>query len=241
MLRTITKTFIILIFLGSLTTVNAQESAYPDEQYERESIFGAFNSTNGGIISGVFYRTSRKIGKNSLAHYAINIVNTKHPRESREPTFSGNSFIFGKSNYLFSIRPQYGQEKILFKKAPQQGVRIAGLIAGGPSIGLETPYFIELQGGRREQYDPDNLDHNRNAIFGSASPFRGLFQSQLVLGFNLKAALTFETNSTKNRVFGFEAGFNLESFSRKIEILPKAENKGTFVSAFIAVYFGKRR
>ncbi len=233
----IIKGLITLLLIASFGMAQAQEGAYPDEQYERESIFGAFNATNGGLVSGIFYRSSKKVRENSLTHWAINIVNTKHPRETRETTFSGNSFIFGKSNYLISIRPQLGREKILFRKAPQQGVRIAGLIAGGPSLGLEVPYFVELENGRIEQYDPDGTTR----IVGSTSPFRGLFESKLLLGFNVKASLTFETNSTKNRVFGFEAGFIVEAFSRKVEILPRAENKSVFTSAFLAIYFGKRR
>ena len=40
--------------------------------------------------------------------------------------------IFGKSNYLYAIRLQYGRDIILFKKAPQQGVEIKLVTAIGP-------------------------------------------------------------------------------------------------------------
>lgn len=173
-------------------------------------------------------------------HLSIEFANVKHPRETRETTFTGSSYVFGKANYLFSFRPQYGREKIFFKKAPQQGVRISGLVAAGPSIGLEVPYFVDL-GTRTEQFDPENPFHSRAFIVGNAGPFRGLFQSQVVLGVFFKGALTFETNSTKNRVFGVEAGFTVEAFTRNIEIVPTASASSTFAAAYLAIYFGKRR
>ena len=241
MIRFITRGVISLLLISLFHIVSGQESAYPDEEYERENVFGAINATNAGLISGLFFRSSKKINDNNLSHLGITIANTRHPRETKEVTFSGNSFVFGKSNYLISIRPQYGREKIFFKKAPQQGVRVSGLVTIGPTIGLEVPYYLDFQGGKSEQYNPDDLNHNRASIFGTSGIFRGLFESQIVMGLNFKASLTYETNSSKNRVFGFEAGFILEVFTREIEILPRAENQSSFASVFLGIYFGKRR
>lgn len=237
-MRLLYKSLIIITLIGSGFIASAQDSAYADEEYTVESVFGLKNATNGGLVSAIYYRYSRMLNDNNLMHLSLEIANTKHPRESRSTTFTGSNFILGKSNYLVSIRPSYGREKIFFKKAPQQGVRISGLVAAGPSIGLEAPYFVDL-GNRSEQFDPDV--HRTNDIVGSSGPFRGLFQSQIVLGGFFKAALTFETNSTKNRVFGIEAGFNVEAFTRKIEIIPDATSKSVYSAAFIGVYFGKRR
>ena len=238
-MRLLYKSLIIIVFLGTGFIASAQqESAYADEEYEVENVFGIKNATNGGLISAILFRHSRKINENSLLHLGIEIANTKHPRESRSTTFTGSNFILGKSNYLFSIRPTYGREKIFFKKAPQQGVRISGLVAAGPSIGLESPYFVDL-GGTTAQFDP--TIHRASDIQGNAGPFRGLFRSQVVLGGYFKAALTFETNSSKSRVFGVEAGFNIEAFTREIIIIPDASRKSTYTAAFIGIYFGRRR
>jgi hypothetical protein len=237
-MRLIYSSLVFTLLLCTSLKVSAQQPVNPDEEYTIENVFGIKNATNGGLISAVYYRHSRMLANDNLMHLGIELSNTKHPRETRETTFTGSNFIFGKTNYLISIRPTYGREKIFFKKAPQQGVRISGMVAIGPSIGLEAPYYIDL-GNRSEQYDPSR--HGRNEIVGNAGPFRGLFESQLVLGGFFKASLTFETNSTKNRVFGVEAGFQIESFTRDIEIIPVATNRNTFTAAFIALYFGKRR
>lgn len=241
MVRIITRGVISLLIISLFHVVSGQESAYPDEEYTGETVFGAYNATNGGFISGLFFRKSKKINDNTLSHLGITLANTRHARETKEVSFSGNSFVFGKSNYLVSIRPQYGREKIFFKKAPQKGVRVSGLISVGPSIGLEVPYYLDFQGGRSEQYNPDDLTHNRASIFGTSGVFKGLFESQVVFGLNFKASLTYETNSSKSRVLGFEAGFILEVFTREIIILPRAENQSSFAGAFLAIYFGKRR
>lgn len=216
------------------------QSPVADEEYHTEIVFGAKSATNGGLISAVFFRHSRLLRKDNLMHLGLEIANTKHPRETRQTTFTGNRFIFGKANYLFSIRPHYGREKVFFKKAPQQGARISGMVSVGPSIGLETPYFINL-GKKAEPYDPKNPKHLRGSITGNAGPFRGLFSSKLILGVFFKAALTFETNSTKNKVFGIETGFTIEAFTRKVEIIPLANNRAVFTAAYLAIYFGKRK
>lgn len=242
-MRKIQKAIFLLLIIGIANSVSAQTRANNpvDEQYNIENVFGIVKATNGGLISGFYYRHSRKRNEKSLTNFGIEMVNIKHPREAKETTFTGSSFVFGKSNYLVAIRPTYGREKILFEKAGQQGARVTGIIAVGPSIGLEIPYYIELGNGRKEQYDPLDPQHARPFIGGSAGPFRGLGESQLVIGIHAKASLTFETNSTKQRVFGFEVGFTVDSYTREIEILPLVENYSTFTAAFLAVYFGKRR
>ncbi|PIQ47480.1 MAG: hypothetical protein COW03_14990 [Cytophagales bacterium CG12_big_fil_rev_8_21_14_0_65_40_12] len=210
-----------------------------EEDYKIENVFGFGIATNSGLLGSLFFRHSVALQNNNLSHYGVEIANTRHNREYRQTSFNGSTFVIGKSNYLVSIRPYYGREKIFFQKAPQQGMRISGLISAGPTLGLEAPYFVNLSNGNKEQYDPDI--HSVNSINGNSGPFKGLFKSNIVPGVHMKASLTFETTSTKSRVFGVQVGFNVEGFTRKIEIIPAAENKSAYSAAFFSVYFGKRR
>jgi hypothetical protein len=231
-----------LIFLSNLAFTQGRVGfgvVEDEEDYKIENVFGFGIATNSGLLGSIFFRHSVAIQPNSLTHYGVEIANTRHSREYRQTSFNGSTFVIGKSNYLVSIRPYYGREKIFFQKAPQQGVRISGLISAGPSLGLESPYFVNLSNGNKEQYDPNV--HSVNNITGNSGPFKGLFKSNIVPGAHLKASLTFETTSTKSRVFGVQAGFNLEGFTRKIEIIPAADNKSVYSAAFFSVYFGKRR
>lgn len=235
------KVFFLVLFVGLISPAFGQQiRQYIDEDYQVENVFGIVKATNGGLISGIYFRHSNFLGNNNLSNWGIEMVNIKHPREAKETTFTGSSFVFGKSNYLISIRPTYGREKIFFKKAPQQGARITGLVAAGPAIGMEIPYYIEISQSQKAQYDPTNNQHARPFIVGNAGPFRGLAESKFVLGGHAKASLTFETNSTKRRVFGIEVGYTLDLYTRKINIMPLAENKSLYSAAFFSIYFGRR-
>jgi hypothetical protein len=238
------KILVIIVFI-TFTNYSFSQSRLTfdpqieEEEYKTENVFGITKATNSGIVGAIFYRHSISINSSNLSHYGLEIANTRHNREYRSTSFNGSTFVIGKSNYLVSIRPYYGREKIFFQKAPQQGVRISGTVSAGPTLGLESPYFVNLINGNKEQYDPNV--HSINSINGNSGPFKGLFKSKIVPGLHFKASLTFETTSTKSRVFGLQTGFNLEGFTREIQILPETENKSVYSAAFISVYFGKRR
>ena len=46
------------------------------------------------------------------------LVNIKHPKENKYSSALGygRTFVWGKKNYLYSLRGQYGRELILVKK-----------------------------------------------------------------------------------------------------------------------------
>jgi hypothetical protein len=130
--------------------------------YNREFIWGINKNSSSGIIGGIVFKRSRKITDYVLETYGLEVINVKHPQEVRKSSTSGNFFIYGKSNYLFALRTQYGRDIILFQKAPQQGVEIKAVLAIGPTLGIVCPYFITrgLDGTIREQYNPNNADHD---------------------------------------------------------------------------------
>src|SRR5690606_11534866 len=162
-------------------------------EYDKEYMFGLNKNTNGGLIGGFVFKAGTRIDDTQFSFLALEFSNVKSPKEERYSTVLGNSYIFGKSNYLYSIRPQYGREIILFKKAPNQGVQVSALAAVGPSFGLIAPYFVEYALNRSEtvtmQYSPEI---NSSTILGTGHLFEGLGQSKFAFGGNLKAALNFE-------------------------------------------------
>ncbi|MEM6843939.1 MAG: hypothetical protein AAF944_12460 [Bacteroidota bacterium] len=249
MSRKITKntvSFILLIILIGVSQLSiAQErGAY---NYSREYIWGISKNTNSGLIAGLAGKFSRVIGDNKFQSFGLEIVNVKHPKELRRVSrISGNTFLLGKTNYLFSIRPQYGREWVVFKKAPQQGVQVNAILAGGPTIGLLMPYYIQFAENTNRvstvPYDPD-LHRNSSSIVGSGPFLRGIGESKIRPGFNVKASLAFEFGTFKNDVTGFEAGFQLEGFTQQIELVggAGANNRQIFPSAFIMLFYGGRK
>lgn len=213
--------------------------------YHTEFTWGINKNTYGGLIGGFVFKKAFKINDRLLETYGLEIMNVKHPQESRRNSqHTGNFFIYGKSNYLYALRFQYGRDLILFKKAPQQGVEIKAVAAIGPTLGVVAPYYIERpadQGGFvtiREQYNeripPDQ-------IYGPGRLFEGLGESKLQLGANLKTALNFELGTIKSQVTGFEAGFLLDAYANKVVMVPTAKNHALYPILFFTLFYGSRK
>jgi len=233
----------LLIVLAALIGVETFAQTQDSYDYNKEFIWGINKNSSSGLIGGLVFRRSKKISENRLETYGLEIINVKHPQEVRKSSNSGNFFIYGKSNYLYAIRLQYGRDFILFQKAPQQGVEIKGVLAVGPSIGVVAPYYITrgLDGTIREQYDPNNPNHEFGKISGNAGFLYGIGESKIQLGGNLKAALNFETGVLKSQVTGFEVGLLVDAYTKKIIIVPSAPNKAVYPTIFLTIFYGSRK
>lgn len=238
-------TFVVAAFLSALFVIPAYPQTQDSYEYQSEFTWGINKNTSGGLIGGFVFKKARKLTERQLETFGLEIMNVKHPQERRvNSSTTGNFFIYGKSNYLYALRLQYGRDLILFKKAPQQGVEIKAVFAAGPTIGIVAPYYVERasDGGFgftiHEQYKPgmDVL-----SIYGTGRLFEGIGDSQLKLGGNLKAALNFELGTNKNQVTGFEAGFLLDAYAGEIELVPEARNYSVFPTLFITLFYGARK
>ena len=150
----------VLAFLLIVSGLFAQtQDSY---EYGSEFTWGISKNTSGGLIGGFVFKKARKLKNDKvLETFGLELMNVKHPQEVRRNSIqTGNLFIYGKTNYLYAIRLQYGRDFILFKKAPQQGAEIKAVFAVGPTIGVVAPYYVEYfpEGGggftARAQYDP---------------------------------------------------------------------------------------
>ena len=238
--RNIFKVFVLLI-IAVTTGLSQTQDSY---DYQSEFIWGINKNTSGGLIGGFVFKKSRKLSERMLETYGLEIMNVKHPQEVRRNSpYSGNFYSFGKSNYLYAFRLQYGRDLVLFKKAPQQGVEIKAVFAIGPSIGIVAPYYVEWKSNEmsfpiRTQY---NSEIDELYILGPGRLFEGLGESDFVFGGNLKAAINFEFGTFKSQVTGFEAGFLLDAYTKKIEMVPAAKNYWAYPTLFITFFYGSRK
>jgi hypothetical protein len=226
------------IFVSAATLVRAQGTG--DYDYTREFIWGVTKSTNSGLIGGIVMKYGMTLGEKQYQTFGLEMVNIKHPQEQRQFTTTG-TFIWGKTNYLYSVRMQYGREWILFRKAPQQGVQVSGLVAGGPSLGLEAPYYLNVGSHNNIQRRQFNPSMNYEEIRGTGNIFHSIGNAKLVPGLNAKTSLSFEFGTFRSNVMGLETGFMLEGFSREINILSNHNNQQIFPNAFVTLYYGSRR
>ena len=215
-----------------------------DYEYSREFVWGITKASNSGLIGGLMFRKTKELKPDVFHGVSMEIVNIKHPQEQKYYTNAGNTFIWGKENYLYSIRFSYDREYILFRKAPQQGVQINLIGMIGPTIGLESPYFIEVSEGngrtKKVPYDAD-VHNGAGTIVGGGNFLQGLFESKIVPGLNAKVALAFEFGTFRSNVVGIETGFQSDFFTREIVMVPTANNSSIYPSAYFTLFYGSRK
>lgn len=223
-------------------------AAQSDEDFNNELSYGINLNSNGGLVGGAFVRSSWFLHNNFYRLAGLEVVEIKHPKENRlyHPN-SGDSFIAGKQNHFFSIRPHYGLEHVLFRKAAESGVQVNAVGAAGPSLGLLIPYYIRYDFGggfggdvRTEAYDPNKHLSYENTL-GSSNVFTGLGETNVNLGFHAKLGLSFEYGRYRESITGIEVGFMLEQFFKEMVIIPHAENYSTFTSVYLNIYYGRRK
>jgi len=229
---------LLLLLLASL----AGHGQVLDEDYlyNKEFVWGINKNTNGGIIGGVFFKWSRILEDDLYQVFGFELSNVKHPKENRVVSGqTGQGFIIGKTNYLYTLRLQYGRERIFFRKDTQQGVQINAGFMGGPTLGFHAPYYIQTADGNFEKYDPDV--HGANGAVGPGKLLQGLGQSETLIGLNVKGSISFEFGAFKNNVAGLELGVMVEAFGREVVLMPTQDNRAIFPSGFITLYWGKRK
>ncbi len=235
--------FFVLALSGSLFG-----QAADSYDYNSEFTWGINKNSSGGLIGGFTFKKARKLNDVMLESFGLEIMNVKHSQEVRRSSNStGNFFIYGKNNYLYAFRFQYGRDFIIFKKASQQGVEVKLVTAVGPSIGILAPYYIErsvdasLFSTKHEQYDPNNPEHSFNNILGTGNLFEGLTDSKIQVGGNFKVAMNFELGTLKSQVTGFEVGFLMDAYINEVILMPTAVNKNAFPIIFFTLFYGTRK
>lgn len=236
------------LILLSGVTIGGFGQTQDSYDYDSEFTWGINKNSSGGLIGGFTFKKAKKKSENVLETYGLEIMNVKHPQEVRQNSVStGNYFIYGKSNYLYALRLQYGRDLIFFKKAPQQGVEVKVVFAAGPSIGVLAPYFIErsvdnsLFNSVHEQYDPTNPLHSFNNILGTGNLFEGIGSSSLQLGANAKLGFNFELGTVKSQVTGFEVGFLVDAYANTITLMPTTSNYSVFPTIYFTLFYGNRK
>jgi hypothetical protein len=233
------QALLLLLIIPISLQLQAQESE--DYEYNGEFVWGINKNTRGGLIGGFILKKSNRISENQFQTYGLELMNVKHPKETRiSNPLNGNSFIWGKQNYLYSIRLQYGREQTVFKKASFQGLQIHAILAGGPTIGLLAPYYIQNSSGVNEPFDPEkHVDFN--SILGTGNILQGIGESEVKFGLNLKPAVSFEFGAFKSNVSGIELGMMFEGFTEEIILVPNDSNDQFFTSFFVTLFYGRRR
>jgi hypothetical protein len=243
-------------------TFEAAPGAMPsDEQsYRREVVFGLNFNTQGGLIGGANVRVATVLDERLLRFWSLEGVSFKNPKEERVTNpYTGGTYTRYKTNYALALRPSFGIQRILFRKAAESGVQVNALLSAGPSIAFLMPYYISFDYDAQrnnsfrpsdvivnEQYDP--VKHaDSNFIVDRAPLFSGIGQTSVVAGGHLRGGLSFEYGRYRDAVAGAEVGFVLEAYTKRLNVLappaptdPSTLNRQFFPSVYLTLYLGHR-
>jgi hypothetical protein len=241
----------VLIFIIScLTILPVYTQGEIDNQdkifYRDERTFSAFLTSNG---FGGNYRYGKRQNARNKRLYEIDFLSVKHPKETKLSTpqiYNTRSFVYGKTNSFFALRPLIGFQQELYRKIDKGGISIRYFYAGGPAIGLYKPIYYEVltsvsPDNRLGYFDTQKFDPSiqHTTIYGRASFFKGLKETKIVPGATFKLGTSFEYSTVDELIHAIELGVSVDAFIKKIPIMAIDRNPRLFVSLFLGYRFGK--
>lgn len=237
---------VILPFAGYSQT---EEATIFDEAtivYKNSVFGGPLIHTNGW---GGFIAFGK--GKTAFKYRILqfDVVGMKHPKEikSYNSLEDSRSYIFGKLNSMFVIRPTYGRRIISFDKIRKSGVSVGYSYRFGPSLGFTKPVYLQIAVPDQirtesvivEKYDPTT--HNESDIIGRAGFLKGFDEIKLHPGITATLAANFEYASERAAIRGIEVGAVVDYYPLEpIEIMAFADNYQWFVNFYVSLQFGKK-
>ncbi len=222
----------------------------PTEVLKSTWAIGISTSTNSGIIGGFSYRKLWLNEQSSQSFIQIDADLIKDYREFTSPySFNGRTYLEGKLNQLVVLRPMYGRTMTLFRKTAEGGPALRGIVATGPSIGMQKPYYVDISYTNTATNQTlttavpyaKTLDNSypKAYIIGSAGILNGFPESKIVPGWHLKSALNLELESFRQNHMSVELGFCLDYFTQPIEMLNQTPGRSVYTTGYLTVFFGK--
>jgi hypothetical protein len=216
--------------------------------YKKQTVYGV-KLTSDGYAGFIEIGRGKSVKKAML--YQFEIGERKHPKEEKGTnnfTQFSTPFIYGKINFFYPVKLGVQQQFLLGNKSNKNGVSVTGNIGGGLIIGLLRPYEIQLdKGGQRVyvRYDsPDSLrfiDADTDRSVSGPNFGTGWKHLKVTPGLYIKPALRFDYGRLNEVVSALEIGLNAEFYAKKIPQMIYNKQRQFFLSAYVALLFGKRK
>jgi len=222
-----------------------------DVSFRKHSIFGIKLATDGYGISYEVgkYKTLRK-----TVLYQFELNEKFHNKEEKSHNnsldfFNNTSYKFGKANNFYQFKLGYGNQYLIGGKANKNGIAVSAIFAGGLSVGLVKPYYVDAtdNNNQRIRYKfTDTLPGGgRPTLLGASGFTVGWSELQVKPGVHAKTALRFDYNRFNEAITALEAGVNAEYYSSKVLQMSLAGQSNVynsfFFNAYICLEFGKRK
>ncbi len=214
----------------------------------KESLFGGLTLHTNGYAAHFSYGKNKTAFKSRI--YQLDVTFMRHPKEVRSFNAffeDSRSYVFGKLNSLFILRPTIGERVLKFDKIRPGGVAIGYSWRVGPAIGLAKPVYLEILVPDTppfsrivvERYDPER--HSFVDIYGRAGGLRGLNEIEFHPGIHAGFAVNFDYDPGREGLKGIELGVNVDYFPLgEVEIMAQTANTNLFVNLYVTLQFGKK-
>lgn len=177
--------------------------------------------------------------KKSPKEYKVSVANN--------PYTSGTPFIYGKQNYFYQLKVGYGQQYMIGGKGNKNGVAISGIYAGGLSLGVLRPYYVQVANdttGTIEniKFTPggDTAQFLGN-VYGGTGLGTGWSELTFKPGVHAKLAVRFDYGRYNEVLSAIEVGCNAEYYFNEVPIMVLAPNHSFFFNGYVTILFGKRK
>lgn len=183
----------------------------------------------------------------NVRFWQVEVTEKKHPKQYKITGNGGasgsNSYVYGKINNFYALKLGRGYMRMLAGKPDPGSVSIHWLYAGGFSLGMLKPYYLNVYSDPNAiKYDGDNKEDflDQYVIQGSAGFSKGLGEMKYIPGFHVKSAIHFDFSANRKSVIGVEVGANAEYYTQDIEIMANTKPSKFLMDIYVAFQLGKR-
>lgn len=212
--------------------------------YKKHTVYGGKITTDG---YGAFMEIGRAKSVRSALLFQLEIAERKHEKEEKQQfNFSTTApIIYGKINFFYPIKLGVQYQYLLGNKSNKNGISVTGNIGGGAIVGLLRPYLIEVEKQSQRTFvgynSPDSSFFLNGPFIGGPGLGKGWGQMKVTPGVYLKPAVRFDYGKYNEMVSALEIGLIGEFYSQKIPQMIYQKERQLFLSAFVAVVFGRRK
>jgi hypothetical protein len=221
-----------------------------ESAFSKHSVFSFKFNTDG---YGVMYEKGKIKSPFKTSLFQIEFNEKKHRKEDKQSRSDGaiifgNPFVYGKQINFYQLKFGFGQQRMIGGKGNKNGVAVYGIYAGGLSLGLLKPYYVDVQDPpnsgivRQVKYSQaDSALFMSQDILGASGFTKGWGEMKFAPGVHAKTGLRFDWGRFNNAISAVEVGVNVEFYAKKVEQMVGVEPNQFFLNGYLAVVFGSRK
>jgi hypothetical protein len=215
--------------------------------FNRQNVFGIRLASDGYGISyerGIFKTPTRTL----LYEFEINEKHSpkEHHVSASNDLANFSSVVPYKLNNLYEVKTAIGQQILIGGKGNKNGVAVSALYAGGLTLGLLKPYYLDISNPSGASSRMTYPQFAADTVFGDgisgASGFTvGWGNLSFKPAVNAKQAMRFDYGKVNSTIGAIEVGVTEEFYASKVPIMYLVPAKQFFFNAYVSILFGNRK